>query len=388
MKVRIGVFILPSKGIFVIGTSKTILCERQFSPSKFIDELEKCLSVWGISKENIESIYFSPPLPLYSNKTKIDSILHFRILPKDFNTPTAVIPTLNLSSGLVNNQLREVNEKIRKANVISIISPFGIIRDNEENKVKNILKQLTQAKIINSATYPHIGFYKREEALLIAALFYHFVRPYVEKIKNFLAPRNLPIYWTEDKAFLIGNDFLPTYCGENYEIASLIQIARGSAIYYDFPYAFVLFRKGHAFKLFEVINYKHVKELSSFSSTVNSKTFNELIRKKKNIEFEFLPIINFTNLYFSNSQPYYFIQAYYSKNFRYLGLISSPATLASIVISEEKTFSEVRNKLINELTALNKKFHFFEEYSVETQETAIRYLTSRYVQLKVFLRET
>jgi hypothetical protein len=398
LKVTLGIFINGQHGTIIAGSGKYLLYERKFSSQTFLNELQHCLTVLGLSKKNVSKIYFTPPFS-FSTENKTSSIIHLRLVPEQFSDFSVYPQNLQKSVKILQvapqkllQKLEENEDQIKKAKVISIITPFGLVYPEKENKAVYTINKFNQGIILKSQNYPHLGFHKREKSLLIADNFVVAVSPYVQQLKNFFTPYSPGIYWVENEAVYLTEDFLPQTCGKIYEFTPLIQIARGAAVSFGYDYALALFKIGSIFKLFQIQNYVEVSELSSpfnFAATSSVQPLLDDIKGKlpKALQ-DVIPIFNFSSCYFSDSYPYRFYQITFSKSLRYIGLLTAPSILTSITVCKQEDLYYNKKRLLKNLHLVNKNHNLLKKPIAFCQETPIRYLTSNHTILKVGLKES
>ncbi|HAA80071.1 MAG TPA: hypothetical protein GX516_10930 [Thermoanaerobacter sp.] len=398
MKLTLGIFLNGQSGTLIAGSGKYLLYEGKFSWQTFLDELEHCLSILGLSRKDVIKVYFTPPLSS-SAKSDIKPIFHLRLVPEQFSAfftqsqnLQKLVTIFQVTPEKLLQKLEENKEQIKKANVISIIAPFGLVYPEKEDKAIRILKKLASATILKSQDYPQLGFYEREKALLIADNFMVTVYPYLKQLRDFFAPYPPGIYWVENEAVCLTEDFLPQTCGKIYEFAPLLQIARGAAVLFGYRYSLALFKVGSTFKLFQVQNSLEVSELSPPFSFISASSVQPLLaslkyRLPENVQ-GIIPIFNFSSYYFSDSYPYRFYQLAFSKLLRYIGFLTAPAVLTSLTICKQEELYENKKNLLKNLHLINKKHNFLEKPVVFYQETPIRYLTFNHTILKVGLKES
>lgn len=397
MKVVLGIFLKGQKGTLIAGSGRYVLYEGKFSPQSFLDELERCLSLLGLTKKDVNKIYLTPPIS-FLPKDNIKPVFHFRLVPEQFNSfinyPLGFqnqIEVFQVSPEKLLRTLRENDEQIKKAKVISIITPFALVYPEKEDKVIRQFKKFTSATIIKSQDYPQLGFREREKALLIAAAFSVAVYPYLQKLRDFFGPVSPGIYWVENEAIGLTGDFLPQASGKVYEFAPLVQLARGAAVFFGYHYALALFKVDSTFRLFQVQNYTEVSELSpSFSFATTSSVQSLFASIKYNLPEKVqgpIPVFNFSSSYFFDSYPYRFYKLAPSWNLRYTGLLTAPAILTSFALCHQEELVKNKKKLLKNLQLINKKHNFLENPVAFSQETSLRYLPFNQTILKVGLKE-
>ncbi|WP_234970257.1 hypothetical protein [Carboxydothermus pertinax] len=393
----LGIFLNGQYGTLIAGSGRYLLFEGKFYHKSFLDELQRCLSLLGLSKRDVHKIYFTPPISLMQENS-IKPISHLRLVPEQFNATLSfpqgvqkLVEVLQVTQEKLARALKENDEQIKKAQVVSIISPFALVYPEKENKAHRLLKKFTQAVILKSQNYPHLGFRVREKALLIAAAFKITLSPYLQQLRDFFAPYSPGIYWVENEAVCLTDDFLPQACGKIYELAPLLQIARGAAVLFGYNYALALFKVGPSFRLFQVQNAVEVSELSPSFSFATTSSVQHLFAGIKHSHSEKvqgpIPVFNFSGCYFSDSYPYRFYQLAPSRQLRYLGFLTAPAVLTSFALCRQEELEKNKKQLLKSLHLINKKHNFLEKPVAFYQETSLRYLPFNHTILKVGFKE-
>nr|WP_018084997.1 hypothetical protein [Desulfurispora thermophila] len=398
MKLVLGIFLNGQYGTLIAGSGRYLFYEGKFSPKSFLDELQHCLSLLGLTKRDVNKVYFTPPLS-FLPKNNIGPIFHLRLVPEQFSAfltyPQGLqnlVKVLQVTPEKLIRVLKENKEQIKKTKVVSIITPFALVYPEKENKAIRVLRKFTQAIILKSQNCPQLGFREREKALLIADAFTITVHPYLQQLRDFFAPYSPGIYWVENEAVCLTDDFLQQACGKTYEFAPLLQIARGAAVLFGYRYALALFKVGSAFRLFQVQNYVEVSELSpSFSFITTTSSVQPLFAGIKyslpDNAKGLVPVFNFSGCYFSDSYPYRFYQLAPSRPLRYIGFLTAPAVLTSFALCKQEELDKNKKKLLKYLHFINKKHNFLEKPVAFWQETSLRYLPFNHTILKVGLKE-
>lgn len=398
MKIALAVLKNGNNGKIVIFSGKNILYEARFNKDLF-EKLVHCTSILSISSKDFEKIYLCAPFySLISNEST--AIVHFRVASEFFDAPkisgfiSKNAKIIHTTPEDIQTQIKKNMEYIDKAKVVSIISPFGLVYADQEKALANQLKAMGKDKILTSQEYPHLGFFRREKALLAAGNFLVHVIPYLEEIKKFFLPNCPPIYWVENDAVLLEGNFLPRTCGPDQEDAPLIQISRGCSILYGYPKALAIFKSGGVFKIF-LIKGILVEEISpkfNLHSPLSSQLYQLLLEIKRGYfeeKIEIIPIFNFTNIDLADSFPFRFqkLSPYAVRLSRLLGIACAPRSIAATCISDHKELQDIREKLLKKLISINEGRGLINEPAVFFKEVPIRYLKSDFSLLTVGLRE-
>ncbi|WP_041537690.1 hypothetical protein [Carboxydothermus hydrogenoformans] len=398
MKIVLGVLFNGQSGTLIAGAGRHHLYEGKFSAQSFLVELQNCLTHLGLSKQDVHKIYLTPPFSL-ENQSNLKPIFHLRLVPEHFNTsfsaPRGIqkkVEILQVTPEKLIRTLKAREEQIKKAQVVSLISPFAMVYPEKENKALRVITKFTPAVILKSQNYPHLGFREREKALLMAAAFIATINPYLQQIREFFIPYSPGIFWVENEAVCVTDNFLPQTCGKVSELAPLYQIARGAAVLFGYHYALALFKVGQAFKLFQVQNSVEVSELSPTFSFTTTSSVQHLLASIKSILPENangpVPIFNFSGYYLADSYPYRIYKLAPSRQLRFLGLLTAPAELTILSLCKQEEIDKNKKKLLKRLQLFNKKHNFLEKPVAFSQETSLRYLPFNQTILKVGLKET